>query len=48
MLLGGETEGSLELLKDKLQDGATYIYVCQNKVCKLPVEEVDRALELMK
>jgi len=48
MLLGGETEGSLELLKDKLQDGATYIYVCQNKVCKLPVEEVDKALELMK
>lgn len=48
MLLGGETEGTLELLKDKLQDGATYIYVCQNKVCKLPVEEVDRALELMK
>ncbi|GAB4253722.1 MAG: thioredoxin domain-containing protein [Saprospiraceae bacterium] len=48
MLLGGETEGSLELLKDKLQQGAAYIYVCQNKVCKLPVEEVDKALELMK
>ncbi len=48
MLLGGKTEGTLELLKDKLQEGATYIYVCQNKVCKLPVEDVDKALELMK
>ncbi len=48
MLLGGETEGTLELLKDKLQDGATYIYVCQNKVCKLPVQELAKALELMK
>lgn len=48
MLLGGTTEGTLELLKDKLQEGATFIYVCQNKVCKLPVEDVDKALELMK
>jgi len=48
MLLGGTTEGKLELLKDKLQEGETYIYVCQNKSCKLPVDEVDKALELMK
>ncbi|MFQ5446929.1 MAG: thioredoxin domain-containing protein [Saprospiraceae bacterium] len=48
LLLGGKDEGSLELLKDKLQDGITYIYVCQNKVCKLPVEEPEKALELMK
>lgn len=48
MLMGGQTEGTLELLKGKLQQGATYIYVCQNKVCKLPVEEVAKALELMK
>lgn len=48
LLLGGETEGSLALLKDKLQEGETYIYVCQNKVCKLPVTDVDKALDLMK
>ena len=47
-LLGGKDEGTLELLKDKLQDGDTYIYVCQNKVCKLPVQEAEKALELMK
>ena len=48
MLLGGTTEGTLELLQDKLQEGETYIYVCQNKSCKLPVTEVGKALELMK
>jgi len=46
-LLGGADEGSLELLKDKAQAGRTMIYVCQDKVCKLPVEEVERALELL-
>ncbi len=47
LLLGGKDEGSLELLKDKLQEGETMIYVCQNKVCKLPVTDVDAALKLM-
>jgi len=46
LVLGGKTEGSLALLKDKLQEGETYIYVCQNKVCKIPVTEVEKALEL--
>ena len=46
-LLGGESEGNMDLLKDKLQEGETYIYVCQNKVCKFPVQTVDKALELM-
>jgi len=45
--LGGKTEGSLELLKDKLQEDRTMIYVCQNKVCKLPVEDVERAVDLI-
>jgi len=47
LLLGGSDEGKLELLKGKLQEGRTMIYVCRDKVCKLPVEEVERALELM-
>jgi uncharacterized protein YyaL (SSP411 family) len=42
--LGGSKEGSLELLKDKLQPGQTTIYVCQNRVCQLPVVKVDEAL----
>lgn len=47
LFLGGTTEGSLDLLKDKLQDGETMIYVCQNKVCKLPTTETKKALTLM-
>ena len=47
LILGGETEGTMELLQDKLQEGETFIYVCQNKVCKFPVREVSKALELM-
>ena len=47
ILLGGATEGSLELLQSKLQEGATMIYVCQNKVCKFPVEEVPKAISML-
>ena len=47
ILLGGKDEGNLELLKGKLQEGETMIYVCQNKVCKLPVQDPEKALTLM-
>lgn len=47
ILLGGNNEGTLELLKEKLQEGETYIYVCRNKVCKLPVQEVAKAIPLI-
>lgn len=47
MILGGTTEGSLTLLKDKLDEEETRIYVCQNKVCKYPVTTVEEALKLM-
>ena len=44
ILLGGENEGTLELLKGKLSEGDTYIYVCTNKSCKLPVKEAEKAI----
>lgn len=47
LLLGGKTEGNLELLENKLIEDETRIYVCKKKVCKLPVNEVDKALKLM-
>jgi uncharacterized protein YyaL (SSP411 family) len=47
LFMGGEKE-NLPLLQDKLMSGQTTIYVCENKVCKLPVTEVKRALEQMK
>jgi len=48
LYLGGAAEGTLELLEDKLVEGQTFIYVCQNKVCKIPTEDIKQALELMK
>ena len=41
---GGDQEGSLPLLEDKLVKGKTLIYVCKNKSCHLPVETVSEAL----
>lgn len=42
---GGKVEGDSPLLKDKLVADKTMIYVCQNKACKLPVEDVESALK---
>ena len=47
LFLGGKNEGSLELLQSKLQKGETFIYVCKEKLCKLPVQEVKAAVEQM-
>ena len=45
--LGGNNEGNLTLLENKLVEGATTIYVCTNKMCKLPVREVESAWRLI-
>jgi uncharacterized protein len=47
IFLGGQTDGTLPLLKGKLSEGQTLIYVCQNKICKLPKSHPDEALTLM-
>ncbi len=47
VVLAGTSEGQLELLKDRLIEGETMIYVCQNGVCKLPVTSLEEALKLM-
>lgn len=41
---GGENEGTLSLLENKLIEGKTMIYVCKNKSCHLPVENLEDAL----
>jgi len=48
IFMGGNTEGSLPLLEDKLIENKTTIYVCENKTCQLPVEEVALALKQIK
>jgi uncharacterized protein len=44
ILSGGKTEGQLPLLKGKLIEGQTTIYVCRNKTCRLPVTDTPQAL----
>lgn len=46
--LGGKSEGKLELLKGKVQPGNSLIFVCKEKVCKLPQKTVAEALKGMK
>jgi uncharacterized protein len=47
VIVGGSTE-NLPLLQKRLVKDATLIYVCRNKSCQLPVEEVETALKLLK
>jgi len=42
---GGEGEGKLSLLKGKLIEGQTTIYVCRDKTCKLPLTDVHEAIK---
>ncbi len=48
LFMGETDEENLPLLKAKLTHDKTLIYVCTDKVCKLPVEELDRALKQIK
>ncbi len=45
LLLGGGDEGALALLENKLVADQTTIYVCQEKLCRLPVVEVAKAVQ---
>lgn len=47
IIMGGEAEGTLELLSGKLMKGKTMIFVCQDKSCQLPVQESAKALTQM-
>lgn len=47
ILMGGKREGKLPLLENKLVEGRTTIYVCQNKSCRLPVTKASLAIEQM-
>ena len=42
-----KVKGVLPLLKHKLIEGQTTIYMCQNKLCKFPVTDVKEALKQM-
>lgn len=44
LVVGTETESSLPLLKGKITNGQTTLFVCHDKTCKLPVHSVSEAL----
>jgi uncharacterized protein YyaL (SSP411 family) len=46
-IVGATQTSTLELLNNKFKKGETWIYVCQNKACKQPVQTVQEALKLI-
>ncbi len=42
--MGSTNEENLPLLENKKQEDKTLIYVCKNRTCKMPVEDVGKAL----
>ncbi len=47
LIQGSWKESDLPLLENRFVKGSTMIYVCENRVCQLPVEEVSKALDLL-
>lgn len=48
LIVGSPQESELPLFEDRFVAGETYIYVCQDRVCKLPVTTVEAALGQLK
>ncbi|HET7818241.1 MAG TPA: thioredoxin domain-containing protein, partial [Bacteroidia bacterium] len=44
---GSKSDSNLALLKNKYSEGRTLIYVCENKTCKNPTENIREAVEQM-
>ena len=47
LLAGSTSQNDLALFKDRYFKDGTYIYVCKNNTCKLPVETVSKAFSLL-
>jgi uncharacterized protein YyaL (SSP411 family) len=48
LILASEKESNLPLLQSKYKEDETWIYVCVNKSCQLPVKTVEEALKQIK
>lgn len=44
LIVGSLEDSELPLFKNRYEEGDTYIYVCQNSTCKLPVDTIEAAL----
>ena len=47
LIIGSTTESTLALLKNRYVPDETFIYVCVNKACKLPVRSAVEAIKLL-
>lgn len=47
VFLGSKKESYLEAMENRYAEGKTMIYVCENKACKLPVENIEEASKLL-
>ena len=48
LVVGSVSESQLPLFEDRYFDDGTFIYVCKNTTCKLPVETVGKAMEQLR
>jgi len=48
LIAGSTQESNMPLLKNRYVEDETYIYVCVNKACKFPVNDSEKAIELLK
>jgi hypothetical protein len=48
LLVGSRVASDLPLFKDRFDQDGTYIYVCQDNSCKLPVESVGEAMRQLR
>lgn len=47
LLVGSTDPSDIALFEDRFLEDETYIYVCQDNACKLPVKTVEEALKLL-
>jgi uncharacterized protein len=47
LLVGGERDNGLPLLRDRAVEGSTRIYVCVDRACQMPTEDVAEAVAQM-
>ncbi len=45
IFVGSKTESTLPLLENKFVEGKTFIYICKDKTCKLPTENISEAIQ---
>ena len=48
LLVGSTSRSDVALFEDRFFEDDTFIYVCQDNACKLPVKTVNEALELLR